>query len=872
MPPIGVGFGDVVRTAELAKEVISNIKSAPDDFKDAEQTVHTTCQLLTKVECDIESPTSIFRRDEAQAEHLRNLIRFCQRPLLRLSENLSKVQSLGSDHVKPLHRLRFSKRIATELRGEIALRNQELNDFLTSVGVGGVGRLETKMDNMQGAILEAIDKVAAETRLTRKGASYLSDHTNDDKMVWKQFRHDLIKSGFVSADIERHKASIYERLVELRENGLLDWDASTTDGSSECTVTYIAHERSRYRPPTASTVYTGSVNGGSTGTRSTIFEDDYPDYEPVGHTPSTEDWRMWTGSQANINLAGRIIRTTEERILIRTAKQEEVWISLANLTDDELSYVSTWQKREKKYNSGVALSVSDVNESDDERIPRQRDFGTSAAPEGSGPESYPALDHPDYDTEILSGQRATTKPSWRFRRHEVSQHQACMYKSGNIYNDALPRAASKGDTELVRRLLRGGYHIEAIGPKSYNEQYKDSEGKTRTRRIEFPETTALYRAADSSRFKTAHLLLRYGANPDTRGKDNVSLLRKLVPSADSDMIRLILEYGANVNAGGSLLKAAYMGRESTVKVLLDFGAAIGNRDGNGETPLYRASSQGHHRVAKLLLSEGAEHEALCRGGQSALYKAAGHGYERTVRALLRYGADPARGIGKTGESALFKAAHMGHQKTVELLLRRHANPNAENEFRKAYQVPQRMELVKQILWPSESRPDVGLLPLHAAAHIGHVGIARLLLAYGADVNARPKDGSRPAIYLAAEMGHQEMVKLLNDHGAQLLDQRYVDPVARFMSSDDQEAIQAFETNSDPMADEQKPWLAKLRKESLAEGGNGVRAMTKSWNRAKGDGTVSKLIVNGIVSMADPTRKSNVKTLLTNAVDTWATKP
>jgi hypothetical protein len=57
-------------------------------------------------------------------------------------------------------------------------------------------------------------------------------------------------------------------------------------------------------------------------------------------------------------------------------------------------------------------------------------------------------------------------------------------------------------------------------------------------------------------------------------------------------------------------------------------------------------------------------------------------------------------------------------------------------------------------------------PLHAAAHLGHLEIAELLLRHGADVNARGDGGDTP-LHEAANNGHVEVVELLLKHGADI---------------------------------------------------------------------------------------------------------
>ena len=54
--------------------------------------------------------------------------------------------------------------------------------------------------------------------------------------------------------------------------------------------------------------------------------------------------------------------------------------------------------------------------------------------------------------------------------------------------------------------------------------------------------------------------------------------------------------------------------------------------------------------------------------------------------------------------------------------------------------------------------------MHSAAYYGHKVVAELLIAQGADVNAKSDDGWTP-LHDAASMGHKEIVELLLAKGA-----------------------------------------------------------------------------------------------------------
>jgi len=54
--------------------------------------------------------------------------------------------------------------------------------------------------------------------------------------------------------------------------------------------------------------------------------------------------------------------------------------------------------------------------------------------------------------------------------------------------------------------------------------------------------------------------------------------------------------------------------------------------------------------------------------------------------------------------------------------------------------------------------------LHEVSYYGALEIVRLLLERGADVEAKKNDG-KTALQYAAQEGHDEIVKLLREHGS-----------------------------------------------------------------------------------------------------------
>jgi len=183
------------------------------------------------------------------------------------------------------------------------------------------------------------------------------------------------------------------------------------------------------------------------------------------------------------------------------------------------------------------------------------------------------------------------------------------------------------------------------------------------------------------------------------------------------------------------------------------GADPNSRGPYGDTPLHtaviwdRSSDDG---VIRSLLRMGADVNATNDYGDTPLHRAAYHGLTGKVRLLLRNKADVSRRAQRGETPLLYAARPEGHPETVLALLEGGAEVNVPD--------------------------DIGMTPLHGAAMIGDVDVARVLVDKGADVNRQTRDGYTP-LHVAAISGKTEFVQFLLDKGANrsLRDKRNLTP-------------------------------------------------------------------------------------------------
>ena len=112
-------------------------------------------------------------------------------------------------------------------------------------------------------------------------------------------------------------------------------------------------------------------------------------------------------------------------------------------------------------------------------------------------------------------------------------------------------------------------------------------------------------------YELVQVLLAMNANVEDRGsKGDCTPLMEAASGGFIDIVQLLLQHGANINAQSSsgntaLHYACCSGYDGVVQVLIQHNADLEHQNENGHTPLMEAASGGHVKVASLLLEKGA---------------------------------------------------------------------------------------------------------------------------------------------------------------------------------------------------------------------------------------------------------------------------
>ncbi|WP_298213969.1 ankyrin repeat domain-containing protein [Acidovorax sp.] len=114
--------------------------------------------------------------------------------------------------------------------------------------------------------------------------------------------------------------------------------------------------------------------------------------------------------------------------------------------------------------------------------------------------------------------------------------------------------------------------------------------------------------------------------------------------------------------------AAAQGNQPALAKLLAARAEVNARDAYGRTPLHVATFARQHGVIRLLAQAGADLNALESDRYDAVTIAAVADDEATLRLLLQLGASATQVTSRYDGTALIAAAHLGHDGVVRQLI------------------------------------------------------------------------------------------------------------------------------------------------------------------------------------------------------------
>ena len=192
-------------------------------------------------------------------------------------------------------------------------------------------------------------------------------------------------------------------------------------------------------------------------------------------------------------------------------------------------------------------------------------------------------------------------------------------------------------------------------------------------------------------------------------------------------------------AYAGLHAAAQKGDVAKIERLAASKADLNTRDGNGRTPLHVATFAKHRDAIRALVKAGADINLLDKDRYDGVTIASVADDEETLRVLLAAGASAKLITSRYDGTALIAAAHLGHDGVVKQLI--------------AAGAP--LDHVNNLHWTAAIEAVV-----LGNGGVRHQETLRALIKAGANLQLTDRQGNTP-LQLATSRGYAEIVKMLS---------------------------------------------------------------------------------------------------------------
>ncbi|MDP1742175.1 MAG: ankyrin repeat domain-containing protein [Polaromonas sp.] len=204
----------------------------------------------------------------------------------------------------------------------------------------------------------------------------------------------------------------------------------------------------------------------------------------------------------------------------------------------------------------------------------------------------------------------------------------------------------------------------------------------------------------------------------------------------------VAPHAAEVAAYQGLHAAAHRGDVTQIEKIIATTADLNARDGNGRTPLHVATFARQRNAIRALVKAGANIDLLDKDRYDAVTIASVADDEETLRVLLALGASARQVTSRYDGTALIAAAHLGHDGVVRQLI--------------AAGAP--LDHVNNLHWTAAIEAVV-----LGDGGPRHQKTLRALIEAGANLQLTDRQGNTP-LQLARSRGYGAMVQMLEKAG------------------------------------------------------------------------------------------------------------
>ncbi|VDM95657.1 unnamed protein product, partial [Thelazia callipaeda] len=399
--------------------------------------------------------------------------------------------------------------------------------------------------------------------------------------------------------------------------------------------------------------------------------------------------------------------------------------------------------------------------------------------------AQPNVTRSDGETTLHIAARNPLSGMIRLLLNENADPKLCS----NSSESALHVAARSCNSEAVTLILE--YLSQQMSPQEIKEfvNARTQDGLTAVHYAAQITQNQLHFPGEDA--KLINTLIDYGGQPELNQETAMHLAAR--SGNEAALVAIVDNIGAGAvqivqnkqskNGWSPLMEACALGHFGVAKILLHHHARVDVFDENGRTALHLAAANGHLELTHLLLTSKAFVNSKSKTGEAPLHLAAQNGRVKVITMLVQDHGAALEAITLDNRTALHFAARYGQLAVAQRLLALGANPNARDD---KGQTPLHLaaendypDVVKLFLKMRQNNRAVltaidlnGFTCAHIAAMKGSLAVVKelMMIDKAMVIQAKTKTMEATTLHMAASGGHDKIVKILLDNGANAEDE------------------------------------------------------------------------------------------------------
>ena len=248
----GSSIGDCILLAQLAWNTYQGARKACGEHDELTREVSSLYKVLNRLRKEVSNPESqVNKASNDKRQELEEHAAGCEGILKTMHNVLTKYNALTGEQRRGRRlwqKIKFGNgqtKDLAEIRIKLSTHTSAIMMSLNLCSLDSMGRVETALGRvearsaMHGEQLHGIRKAlhwvtANMTAVSGEGTVWTS-YTNDDQMFWRELRRELVKEGYRSYTLQRHKRLIKNYVEELGNRGvfddILDLDEDSNEGN-----------------------------------------------------------------------------------------------------------------------------------------------------------------------------------------------------------------------------------------------------------------------------------------------------------------------------------------------------------------------------------------------------------------------------------------------------------------------------------------------------------------------------------------------------------------------------------------------------------------------------------------------------------------